>query len=92
MEKLLKIFILLPPAKDVKKLILALLFYLLAPVPVGAIVGGLMGLTVILIPLTGIVGTVLGLYGMAGVVFSILTYMGNDLNELFAKKENKEEE
>ena len=78
MNNLLKFFPFLPEAKNVGKLVLALLFYGYVPVFASGIVMGL-GITVILAPPASIASLAILLYGVAGVALSILKYMGIEL-------------
>ena len=78
MNNLLKFFPFLPEAKNVGKLVLALLFYGYVPVFASGIVMGL-GITVILAPPASIASLAILLYGVAGVALSVLKYMGIEL-------------
>ena len=78
MNNLLKFFPFLPEAKNVGKLVLALLFYGYVPVFASGIVMGL-GITVILAPPASIASLAILLYGVAGVALSILKYLGIEL-------------
>ena len=76
MKSLLKFFPLMPAEKDTGKLVLAILFYLFVPSTIGAIIGFILGLTIILLPLAFIVGTIVSAYTIAGIVFAVLCYAG----------------
>ena len=78
MNKLIKIFPFLPEQGNVGKLVLAILFYLIAPSVAGFIIGFILGLTLILIPLAGIVGLALTVYSIMGIVFAILKFTGKE--------------
>ena len=86
MEKLLKFFPLMPAEKDTAKLVWAILFYVFAPSIAGSIIGFFLGLTVILLPLAFVVGIAVTAYTAFGIVCAILSYIGKDLNEVFASK------
>ena len=79
METILKFFPFLPEPKDTGKLVLAILFYMIVPPMVSMIIGFILGLTIILAPVAVIVGSALGIYGLAGTVFAILKYANVDL-------------
>ena len=79
MSTLLKFFPLMPKKGEVGKLVGAIIFYAIVPVLVAAIIGFILGLTMILAPLAIVVGSVLGVYGTAGLVFAILQFAGVDL-------------
>lgn len=79
MEKLMKLFILLPQPKDTAKLVWAILFYIFVPPIVAGLIGMILGFTVILVPLAVPVGLAFSAYTIMGIVFSIMSYMGQDL-------------
>lgn len=84
LNKLIKCYLFMPAEKDTTKLILALAFYLLgAPIAAG-IVGAILGLTIILSPLSLLIGLVSFAYTVSGVVFAILSYTGKPIEETFA--------
>ena len=56
MEKWIQYFPLMPEEKDTNKLVLAILFYLFVPPIAAGIIGFILGLTVILLPLSFVVG------------------------------------
>ena len=74
----------MPQKKETGKLVGAIIFYALVPSTVSiilsAILGFLLGLTMILAPLAIVVGLVLGSLGSAymimGIVFAILSFVG----------------
>jgi hypothetical protein len=76
METLLKFFPFIPAEKDSGKLILAIVFYFFVIPTVNVILGALLGLTIILMPLAFVTGFFFGIYGMLGLVLSIVGYMG----------------
>lgn len=82
MDKLIKLFPFLPPEKDTSKLVLALLFYILAP----TVAGFILGITIILAPL----GLVCSVYMIMGIVFSIMSFTGHSV--VPAEKASEEEE
>ena len=63
-------------AKDVTGLIVSIIIHFVA----GAVVGAVMGLLTFITPIIGfvfgIIGTVVGLYSLAGIVFAILVFCG----------------
>ena len=82
MEKLIqliKYFPLMPAAKETGKLILAIAFYLIVPGLVGTIVGAILGITIILLPLTPVVGLLGTVYTVLGIIFAVMSYMGKDV-------------
>lgn len=79
MDFLKKIFILMPEEKNVGKLILALLYYIYAPVLVGGLVSFILGMTVILAPVGAMVAFACMVYGLVGAIKSVLAYLGKDL-------------
>lgn len=81
MDKLIKFFPLMPEEKDGGKLAVAIIFYLFVPSIVGSIIGFILGLTVILLPLAFVVGTVVSAYTVMGIVFAIMKYSGHDLSK-----------
>ena len=81
MKTLLKFFPFMPAPKETGKLIWALVFYLIVPTLVSAVLGFVLGLTIILAPLAVIIGFVLGLYGLAGLIFAIMSYAGFDFEK-----------
>lgn len=58
----------------VGQLILGILIHLLGAPIVGFVVGAILGITIILLPLAPIVGSVIGLYGTAGAIIGILVF------------------
>ena len=86
MEKLLKFFPLMPAAKDTAKLVWAIVFYAIVPPVAATIVGAILGVTIILAPLAFVVGVAASAYTVFGIVCAILSYIGKDLNEVFASK------
>ena len=80
--KILKFFPLMPTKKDTGKLILAIVFYMV----VQAVVGYISILLAFTIVLPFILFFVSVAYMYFGIVCAILSYMGKDLNEVFAKK------
>ena len=89
MEKLLKYFPFLPKERDAKQLIIAIVFYVLVPSCVGIIAAFLLVLTGILFILSPFVMMLCMMYTVAGIFFAIMKFLGRDLNELFAKKDEK---
>ena len=87
MEALKKYFPLMPEEKNVGKLILALLFYVYVPTLVGGLLVSVLGLTVILAPVGAMASFVCTVYGLVGVVKSVLAYLGKDLKSLCCKGE-----
>ena len=85
MDKLIKFFPFMPEGKDTTKLILAILFYIFVPPIPCAIIGFILGLTIILSPLAILVGLVGSAYTIMGVVFAIMSYTGNKFNWLIKK-------
>ena len=95
MEKLMKLFILLPQPKDASKLVLAILFYFFVPrIAVASLISiifyflyflliiiyPIMSLGILmLMPLIIIISLATVAYTIMGIVFSILSYMGQDL-------------
>ena len=79
MSKLVKFFPLLPAEKDVGGLILAILFYFFVPSFVGGVIGFILGLTVILLPLSFVVGLVVFAYTVMGIVFAIMKFSGKEI-------------
>ena len=87
MEKLIKLFPLLPQPKQTGKLIGSIIFYAFVPgivvVPVAAIIGFLLGITIILAALAPVTGFVIGLagtaYSICGIVFAIMKYLGKEI-------------
>ena len=82
MEKLIqliKYFPLMPLEKETGKLILAIAFYLIVPGLVGSVVGAVMGITLILLPLTPVVGLLVTVYTVLGIIFAVMNYMGKDV-------------
>ena len=92
--KLIKYFPLMPAAKETGKLILAFAFYLIVPGLVGTIVGAVMGITLILLPLTPVVGLLGTVYTVLGIIFAVMSYMGKDVTaevtNLLAPKKTEE--
>ena len=86
--KILKFFPLMPAEKDTAKLVWAIVFYVVVPPIAVAILGALLAITIVLPFVVGIAGSV---YTIFGIVCAILSYMGKDLNEVFAKKEETKE-
>ena len=76
MDKLIKLFPFLPAEQDVGKLVLALIFYLVVIPIINITVGAILGITIILMPVAFITGSFFGIYGMLGIVFSVLSFMG----------------
>lgn len=79
MEKLIKLFPLLPDVKDTTKLILSIVFYVLVPgiaIPVTIII---LALTVILAPLVPVVPFVASAYSIMGIIFTIMKYLGKEI-------------
>ena len=90
LNKILKIFPFMPDKGSVKDLILTIAFYFFAPVVAGCI---LLPVVVIIFPLlliAPIIDLALTVYGILGIIFSIMNYMGKDvdLNKIF-KTEQK---
>ena len=79
MDKLIKLFPFMPEPNDSTKLILAIVFYLFVPPIVSMIIGAILGLTIILLPLSFIVGLLSAVYTMCGIVFAILRYTGQKI-------------
>lgn len=92
--KLIKYFPLMPAEKETGKLILAIAFYLIVPGLVGAVVGAVLGITIILLPLTPIVGLLSTVYTVLGIIFAVMSYMGKDVTaevtNLLAPKKTEE--
>lgn len=92
--KLIKYFPLMPAAKETGKLILAIVFYLFVPGLVGTIVGAILGITIILLPLTPVVGLLGTVYTVLGIIFAVMSYMGKDVTaevtNLLAPKKTEE--
>ncbi len=88
MEKLIKFFPFMPEEKDGGKLALALCFYILVPPIAATILGAILGFTIILLPLSPVVGVVAFAYTVGGVVFSIMSFTGH---ELFKKNDDIQE-
>ena len=81
MEKLLKLFPLMPQPKEASKLVWAILFYVFVPPIISMIIGALLGVTIILMPLSFVVGLASSAYTIMGIVFAVLRYCGKDLTE-----------
>ncbi len=81
MDKLMKLFILMPEAKNTGKLVLAILFYAYVPSIVAGIVSTFLALTLILAPTAMVVSSALGLYAVLGILLSIMKYNGKELNQ-----------
>ena len=81
MEKLIKFFPFMPQPMDGGKLALAILFYLFVPGIAGGIIGFIMGLTIILLPLTTLVGIAVTAYTVMGIVFAVMSYNGHDFTQ-----------
>ena len=79
MEKWIKFFPLMPEEKDTNKLILAILFYVLVPPIAAGAIGFVLGLTVILLPLSFVVGLAASAYTILGIVFAVLKYLGREI-------------
>lgn len=79
MEKWIKYFPLMPEEKDTNKLVLAILFYLFVPPIAAGIIGFILGLTVILLPLSFVVGLACSAYTILGIVFAVLKYTGREI-------------
>ena len=79
MEKWIKYFPLMPEEKDTNKLVLAILFYLFVPPIAASIIGFILGLTVILLPLSFVVGLACSAYTILGIVFAVLKYTGREI-------------
>ena len=79
MNKLIKFFPLLPAEKDTGALILAILFYMFVPGIVAMVVGALLGLTIILLPLSFVVGLVASVYTIMGIVFAVMKFCGKEI-------------
>ena len=84
----------MPAAKETGKLILAIAFYLIVPGLVGTIVGAILGITIILLPLTPVVGLLGTVYTVLGIIFAVMSYMGKDVTaevtNLLAPKKTEE--
>lgn len=80
MNKLIKFFPFMPTPKETGKLILAILFYLIVPGIVGGIIGFILGITIILAPLSIVVGLAATAYTIMGVVFAIMSFTGHDFS------------
>lgn len=70
------IFPFLPAKGDTTKLIVGLLFYLIAPLIAIAITTVGFTFTVILIPLIAVIEPLLCVYGFVGLLFTILSFAG----------------
>ena len=79
MDKLLKFFPFLPEKDDGGKLAIALVFYFLAPSAACAVVGFVLGLTIILAPVGILVGLAGSAYSIMGIVFSIMKFCGKEI-------------
>lgn len=79
MEKWIKYFPFMPEEKDTGKLVLAILFYLIAPPIAAGAVGFVLGLTVILLPLSFVVGLAASAYTILGIVFAVMKYLGREI-------------
>ena len=79
MEKWIQYFPLMPEEKDTNKLVLAILFYLFVPLIAAGIIGFILGLTVILLPLSFVVGLACSAYTILGIVFAVLKYTGREI-------------
>lgn len=80
MDKLIKLFPLLPAEKATGQLIGLICFYLFVPSIAGGIVGFVLGLTIILAPISYLVGLAVTAYTVMGIVFSIMSYCGHKFN------------
>ena len=82
MKFVAKIFPFLPAKGDPTKLIVGLLFYLIAPLIAIAVTAIGFTFTVILIPLIPVVEPLLCVYAFVGLLFTILSFAGvMDLNK-----------
>lgn len=88
MEKLIKFFPFMPEEKDGGKLALAILFYVFVPSIAATILSAILGVTIILLPLSAVVGVVAFAYTVGGIVFSIMSFTGH---ELFKKNDDIQE-
>ena len=79
MEKLIKLFPLMPAAKDGGKLAVAILFYVFVPWLVSLVIAIVLGITIILSPRAVLVGLVGNAYTIMGIVFAIMSYCGKPL-------------
>jgi hypothetical protein len=79
LEKIIKYFPLLPEEKNTGKLVLALLFYVYVPFLATAIVGGILGATIILIPAANILSVAGTLYAIAGILLSLKNYLNIEI-------------
>ena len=74
MDLLKKVFPFSFKATDVAKLIIAIIIYLVLDVVAGFIIGLLKGIPIIKI-FAGLAGSLLGIYGLAGIVIAILVFV-----------------
>ena len=72
----MKFFPLMPREQDTASLIWAIVFYIFVPPIVCMFIGAILGLTVILMPLSFVVGLAGSAYTIMGIVFAILNYAG----------------
>lgn len=79
MEKLIKLFPLLPKKDDVGMAVLGTIFYLIVPGIVATILATLFTLLIITIPLAFVIPLVASAYGIAGIVFVWMSFMGKDI-------------
>lgn len=92
MEKLLKYFPFLPEERNTEQLIKAIIFYAVVPVIPAVILAFFFMITIILFPLAYCVLALASLYIAAGIFFSIMKFLGKDLDKMFAKKEEEKKE
>ena len=80
MEKIMKLFPVMPGYKEGGKLVLAIAFYVIAPLFAFMIVAVILGLTIILSPLVAVAALVLALYSLMGIIFAVMGFIGTDLS------------
>ena len=75
-SKILKLFPLMPKKGDTKKLILTIALYIVAVSVASAVVDTLLFATLLLYPLSTLVGFVMAIYMEVAIVFAVLNYLG----------------
>lgn len=78
-EKIKKFFPLMPAKDDATKLIIAILVYFFVPGIIAGIIGFICGLSIILLPIAFVVGTVAFAYTVVGIVLAVLNYLGKEI-------------